>query len=170
MIETITIDFSQILSGLITAIIFIILVFMFLRPWLIISKKISFKDGVYKFKVINASFFKCTDFQIYLREVIVKDLMVGKDKYFKIIDNKENPFIYVPNFLTGFYPSSPNCIQYKVENEVEKLIESNGTHLELIIISKHGLSGLKSITKKTYKHTDCIKEGKFSNGFSFKIN
>lgn len=161
---------ESILVGLTTALIFLILVFLLFRPWFIISSSISEQDGVFKFKFINLTFFKCTEFKIYLREVIIKDLVKGKDRYFDIIDTKENPFIYVPSIFSGFRESRSNCIQYKVECNVREIIESDGTHLELILLSKHGLSGLKSISKKTFKHVDCIKKGKFSNGFSFKIN
>jgi len=67
--DWITQNIESIFIGIISAFIFIFIVFFFFRPWLYISKKIC-KDGdVYRFKVINFTLIKCTDIDMYLRQV-----------------------------------------------------------------------------------------------------
>lgn len=160
---------TDVITGVISAFIFIFLVFYIFRPWFLIGGHICQTNEGFKFKMINITLFKCTEFQIFLRQVVVHDLEKGTDLNFEMLDLKRNPFIYVPSILSGFKESRPNCIQFKTEKDVKKVIEEHGTYIELILIARHGLSGIQSIRKKKYKHVDCIEKGKFKRGFDFRI-
>lgn len=163
-------NITETIINVIASFIFLVIIFILFRPWFLIGNKICKIDNGYKFKIINITpFFKCTDFKISLRKVIVKDLIKGTDLKFEMLEQKDNPFIYIPNILSGFKESKPNCLQSYTEKKVEEIIESDGTYIELIITSKHGLTGLQSTRRKKYRHLDCVKQGKFKSGHSFKI-
>lgn len=157
-------------TGLISAFIFIFLVFFIFKPWFVIGSHISANNGEFRFKMVNITPFKCTDLNIFLRQVVVHDLKKGCNFEFQMLEIKKNPFIYVPSIFSGIRESRPNCLQLTTEKDIRGIIESNGTYVEIIIVAKHGLSGLQSIYKKRFKHIDSIIDGNFENGFTFKIS
>jgi hypothetical protein len=169
LISIIQTNIISIIVGMLSAFIFLIFLFTLFRPWFLISGKIcKVKDG-FKFKMINLTPFKCIDFNIYLRQIEKTDLIKGHNLNYKILENKENPFIYVPSVFAGFKGGRSNCLQMFTKKDVKDIIETDGTYVELILISKHGLSGIQTIYRKKFKHPDCIKSGKFNRGFSFSV-
>lgn len=172
MTDWLTINWHQVYVGVISGMTIIILVFLLFRPWFYISKKISVVDGVYKFKLINFTLLKCTEIDIYLREVKVSDAYPkGKDVEHKLIKLKTKSFIYVPGFIYGILNSHrPNCMQVKcVDKDLKQIVESDNQYLELIIKARHGISNLQTTKKRSYKHVKYVQEGQFKSGISCTI-
>lgn len=172
MINWIISNGEQILISIISGILLVILVFLLFRPWLYISSKISHKDGVYKFKIINFTLVKCTDLHIYLREVKEKDAYPkGKDAEYRLLPVHSSSFIYISGSITGVCSRHrPNCIQIKVDDQdLNSLICNHGTYLELIVNVRHGISNLQTTKKRTFKHEEYVTNGKWESGFSTKI-
>lgn len=163
---------EQIGLSILSGILLVIIIFLLFRPWFYISSKISHKDGTYKFKIINLTFVKCTDLNIYLRETREVDAYPkGKDVVYDIMDINTDSFIYISGSITGLCSSHrPNCIQIKVENQnLNEIIAANGTYIELIVNAKHGISNLQTTKKRTYRHKEYVKNGVWASGFSTKI-
>lgn len=172
MINWIISNGEQIFISVLSGIILVVIVFLIFRPWLYISNKISVKNGVYKFKIINFTFVKCTDLHIYLREVKERDAYPkGKDAEYRLIPVHSNSFIYISGSVTGLFSGHrPNCIQIKVDDQdLNSLIENHGTYLELIVNVRHGISNLQTTKKRTFKHEQYVRNGKWESGFSTKI-
>ena len=157
-------------TGLISAFIFLILVFLLFKPWFLIGDEISEHGNEFRFKMVNITPFKCTDFNIFLRQVVVHELKKGCHNEFQMLENKKNPFIYVPSVFGLFREAKPNCLQLTTEKNVRAVIEATGTYVELIIIAKHGLTGLQSTYKKRFKSPQCIVKGQFNPGFDFSVS
>lgn len=172
MIDWLSNNFNQIVLSIFSGILLVIIIFLIFRPWFYISSKISVKDGVYKFKIINLTFVKCTDLNIYLRETTEIDAYPkGKDVVYNIMDINTDSFIYISGSITGIFSRHrPNCIQIKVEDQnLENIIANNGTYIELIVNARHGISNLQTTKKRTYSHVEYVKDGVWSSGFSTKI-
>ena len=158
-----------VVTGILSAFAFLFVTFVLFRPWILVGSHISEIDDGFKFKMINITPFKCVDFKIFLRQVVVKDLERGNDLEFEILEDKENPFIYIPSIFSGVLSSRPNCMQLYTDKDVKEIIKADGTYVEIVVSARHSLSGLQSIRRKKFKHIDCIEPGKFKRGFSFKI-
>jgi hypothetical protein len=146
-----TLNNSNILSGIITGLIILLIVFVFFRPWFYISKKISVSDGVFRFKVINFTLIKCTEIDFYLRQVSEIDAYPkGKDVIHELIPINTKSFIYVPGLIRGLLNSHrPNCLQVKCTNkDLSQIVEADNTYLELIIKARHGISNLQTTKKR----------------------
>lgn len=160
---------DSIYVGIITGVSILFIVFLFFRPWFYISKHIAFHDGFYKFKIINFTLSKCTEIDIYLREVKVFDAYPkGKDIEHKLIPLKTKSFIYVPGIISGYmYSHRPNCMQVKCEDEdLKTIVEDNNRYLELIIKARHGISNLQTTKKRQFKHVKYVMDGKFKSGIT----
>ncbi|MFS4454835.1 hypothetical protein [Maribacter sp. 2304DJ31-5] len=159
-------------TGLVSAFSFLFIVFFAFRPWFYVSKKISKKDGSYKFKIINFTLVKCWDVKVYLRKVEEKHAFPkGKDLTYTKIDLKTDSYVYISGSITGITSiDRPNCIQAKVVNEdLKQIVDEDNVYLELIVTGRHGLSGLQKAKKRTFKHVRYVKDGMFESGFSTKI-
>jgi hypothetical protein len=159
-------------TSLFSAFSFLFIVFFGFRPWFYISKRISSKDGIYKFKIINFTLVKCWDVKVYLRKVNEERAYPkGKDLSYTQVDLKTPSYVYISGAVTGiFNEERPNCIQAKVVKEdVKKIVEEPNVYLELIITGRHGLTGLQKAKKRKFQHVKFVKEGAFESGFSDEI-
>jgi len=171
MIDWLTAHSNAIYVGILTGISILFIVFLLFRPWFYISKKISYHDFNYKFKIINFTLSKCTEIDIYLREVKVQDAFPkGKDIEHKLIPLKTKSFIYVPGIIGGLMKNHrPNCMQVKcTDSTLNTIIEDDNRYLELIIKARHGVSNLQTTKKRQFKHVKYVMDGKFQSGISCK--
>ncbi|MEZ4969219.1 MAG: hypothetical protein R2814_06090 [Flavobacteriaceae bacterium] len=109
---------------------------------------------------------------IYLRKVQEEEAFPnGKDVEYKLLHVHTSSFIYISGLITGIFNSHrPNCIQIKADkDDLRDIVTNKGVYLELIITARHGISGLQKAKKRTYKHKQYVKSGKFESGFSTKI-
>lgn len=176
-------DFTSILSGVICTCIMLILIFVFFRPWIHISKRISNEgNGICKFKLINYTPVQCADVSIFLRKVTEKDAFPkGKDVQFKLLPMNSQAFMYVEGAITGFFKNhKPNCIQLKYDNNliddegnknenIVDIVAKDGEYIEFIVKARHGMSNLQSTKTRRFKHSKWIVNGKFKSGFTTKI-
>lgn len=166
-------NYNYILISILSSFLFLILVFWVMRPWFYISKKISFKDETYRFKIINLSFIKVTDLSIHLRQITMLDAYPsGQDAEYRSLRVETDSFIYISGSISGLFNSHrPNCIQIKASpgQDLKSIIKNNGTHLELIINGRHGISNLQATKKRVFRHVSYVRDGSFQSGFTNKI-
>ena len=161
-----------IIISLLSSFLFLFIIFAFFRPWFYISKKISYDEGIFRFKIINLTIFKIIDFKLYLRKNLIKDAYPsGQNVFYEPLEIDTKGFIYIPGSLSGLFSKQrPNCIQINVRpHDIKAIIEKDGTHIDIVVMGRHGVTNLCTSKRKIFKHVACVKEGAFESGFSTKI-
>jgi hypothetical protein len=178
---------EPILQSFVASGIFIVFVFILLKPSLIISNKIAksptgidekgiAKGHVLVFKVVNISFFSANDLKILLYKS-EQTTQAGNHISRSLIANIDGSSIGCQSLQSGikglFDPYKLNCMQITTnksypDNDIMQIL-SNNSYLELHIIAKNSLSGLQSSFIKKYDNINCVKVGHFISGFSTSI-
>ena len=162
---------SDICAGILAGFILIILVFIFLRPWIYITPNICISDdGYHRFKIIHFSLVKCTEMQLFLRKVKEIDAYPkGKDIEFESI-KIEKSFDYIIGIWGFFASKKGNCLQARYKcPEISEVIQRENEYIELILRARHGMSNLQITKSRKFKHIKYVKKGKFVSGLSWKI-
>lgn len=167
----------NILCSVAASLIFLMLVLHFLRPLVAISpvivkgKDTSDAEKVaYSIKIVNKSLFKAFDINVELHEV--RQIPAHPSGFHTQL--KKIPLIVehfpclAPNRLFG-RKDGVNCVQFRTNADIEKIVSNEQRTLKFQIILRHGLTGLSEIFQKEYVLKELIKNGQFSNGNKFEI-
>ena len=178
---------EPILQSFVASGIFIVFVFVLLKPSLIISSKIAkspigidekgiAKEHVLVFKVVNISFFSANDIKILLYKC-EQTTQAGNHINRSLIANIDGSSIGCHSLESGiegfFDPHKLNCLQITTnkrypDNDIMQIL-SNNSYLELHLIAKNSFSGLQSSFIRKYDHINCVKVGHFMSGFNSSI-
>lgn len=164
---------AEIAGGLITSIIFLVIVY-YLRPSMKVSKKIVYNedDKRYQIKVINNSWFKVLD--LYFEAYLIEPYQVpkGQNLHLKPLKLKNNRFSY----LRGKYwfweknRNSTHAITVSFEDDLSANWDEKKQFISFKVIAKHGLTGFPGIKKEHYNHKGTVIEtGSFEWGDSLEI-
>ena len=170
------IDITGIISGLISASVFLTLLFIFLRPKIKISPQIAKweKNGktVYAIKVINKScLFTLCDVHVELTLIRNSSAPSGLNVAFKAIEMKNSRIWFIDRRpIIGKSKNATYAIIFKTLDDLNDEWEDSVLYAQFKVIAKHGLSGLPKVKMEQYhdKKTS-IKEGRFKYGNTFEI-
>jgi hypothetical protein len=171
----------ELVGGIISSFVFLLVVLYFMRPNLRISdvivKQVNTFDGeteyTYMFKVINQSWFDAYEVEVELFEVNFYPAIAG-GMHKRLIDLtlKRNYVRQIPGRkrLKRTDQLANHCVIFRTNTDLESILQDKRKCLQLQFTSKHGLTGLSRIHLKNYISLYSIKEGMFRFGNTFEIN
>ncbi len=172
--------YQEIIGGL----IFIILLIVILRPSIAISPEIAElpanddEPQHLRIKIVNYSIFKAYDIQInvYHKE---RTNVSGPDITSSLIGTYETYKVGIPYLESGFLASmekeKTNAAQFRLSKmlaqgiDMKKLLGRTNSYVEVHVIVRHGLSGIKANFVKKFHNTTFIKSGYYAHGFNINI-
>ena len=165
-------------ASLLSTIVFAFLLFMNLKPKIKISKAIAYQnDGnkkIYKIKFYNASIFKAFDVRFELLSCSTYEATKNTEGV-NVLNSRiilaNNEFLFISKHASSKNAKyADNCVLVSVkEADLLEIISKENSYLEFRITLKHGFSNLSGTFRQKYRTKDCIENGKFEFGNSFKI-
>jgi hypothetical protein len=172
---------------LIGSILFVALIFIVLKPSILIAKHIAefpakAEPGHLRLKVLNSSVFSAHDLQINVYKIERINLS-GADIRATLLGHYEGMQQGV-NYLQSaframFESTKTNALQLRfksimkddnADNIIREILDSTTCYLEIHISLRHGLSGIVGNSIKRYNNITSIKRGVYKHGFSLKID
>lgn len=177
-------------TSLMAAVLLAFLIFISLRPRVVIAPKIAKRKDkedktFYSFKFINTSIFAAFDVHIeayVCYEINAVDNGRGVNVTTKKVKLRRSNWIYLRrwDFVTKNTFYAPHCVIISTDKndvandsfvkDIQNEINSNANYLEFRVTLKHSFSNLSSTYRQRYSTVKCIKEGEFEFGNSLEIN
>lgn len=161
-------------SGIVSSATFSVIIYN-LRPRFKISPFISAstdENGVtiYKFKVVNVSFFQVNDLELSLDIVRSRDALAPHERGgFRRdgIELSRNSLTYVPRYWP-YGKLAKYALQIRTKDDSSLSSWHDGDYLILSVSGKHGLSGLNGSESQNFYKSD-VKPGQFYTGNNLNV-
>jgi hypothetical protein len=163
--------------ALVASFIFLLLILVFLRPYIKISNLIAshideFGKPCFRIKFYNCSLFSAHDAVVDL--IAVQEIPAqpkGRDILVlqKIeLTNSKFPSIprWIPAFLVKNY--AHHCFQIKTYNDLDEILKDRAKSLKMRIVLRHGLTGLSKNFVREFTYRSVVK-GEFEFGNSLTV-
>ncbi|QRQ99758.1 hypothetical protein [Dyadobacter sandarakinus] len=169
---------GSLIANLATSFIFLFALLFLFRPTIRISPHIATisreeANGIpggriYVFKIVNKSFFRAFDLKLEVSQKMSIQAPEGKKNKRTIpLNLVKASYNHIPPYW--YIGETDYAIQFITTDDVRNILSTNQhAHIELIVICKHGLTGLGSVFVKNYSVHD-IQEGTFKSGNTFKM-
>lgn len=180
--------FDGLIQSLIASFLFVIFLFLFLKPSIKISSNIAELPDMdnapshLRFKVVNSSLFGVYDLQVNVYEFrsintsgpdIKTVLLCHYEGIQKGTGHLQSAFRAL------FSDTKLNAVQFRfrkllgdgqaendeADKKIKKILKSSSSYIEIHVSVRHGLSGLMGNSVKRYHNQACIKKGIFEHGF-----
>jgi len=167
-------------SGVLSSLVFFVLVAFFMRPRFRVSPYISEfleKDGTmtYRIKIINKSFFQADDIVVNLARIKPSGAPGPSKRGGVLLKNiplklSRDQFAYVfPYSYTDHQARYAIQIRIGDGEFVRDWQDSDGEYIILSVSGRHGLSGLKGSENHIFYSKQDIKRGRFVTGDNISV-
>ena len=169
---------TGVVSGVASSATFFVIIAVLLRPRFKISPYISAStdangDTIYKFKIVNMSFFQVNDLELSLDKVRSRPspaphkrggLLLRRDR----IELSRNYLAYVHRYWP-YEQDAKYALQIRTKDDSFLSSWNDGDYLVLSVSGRHGLSGLNGSESQNFYNRSDVKSGQFYTGSNLNI-
>jgi len=155
--------------GILTSLVFILVVLRILKPRIKISNSICHKEDkegnkFYFFKIVNKSIYDAysVEFELHRKTPYIVDKTKVNHNIDKIELSKCSTYsIPRSKKKTGY---GEHAVLIRTYEDLSKDINTENLEYVLFVSSKHGLSNLTSVTTMSFENSEIFHEGNFKFG------
>lgn len=160
---------TNFIAGLLASLIFVLVILRLLKPKMIISDKICYKndekgDKFFYFKIVNLDIFDAysCEFELHRRVPYVVDKVKVNHRVTKIELSKPNLYS-IPRYKKeiGY---GDHAVLVRTFEDLSKDIDTENLEYVLYVSAKHGLSNLTKVSVKTFDNSTVFHSGNFKFG------
>lgn len=169
--EIIGASLIHILAGTIVAFGFLFLLLTFMRPRLLLSPNICFKEGGYWFKIVNRSIYHAFDVKIELFKMVPVPNVGGRSNVnIYPVKLRTSDWTSMNRFRKKYNDKDPFSLFAQTiftDEDIATPLKKNGTYLVLQVTARHGLTGLADRFVQQFPNESVISAG---HKFAYGIN